>query len=130
MIIDIEKLKHEVGEKLKAARKEKGLSQEELAKMLGLSKVGYGALERGKNLIGLQYLVMLTFLLKKPITDFLPSYAVTDNERNDPLLDPNLQLIVQNWSRLPPPVQHQTRNLIQTYLDLLNKKAAGEPLEY
>jgi len=87
LIIDIEKLKGEVGRKLKAAREERGLSQEELARMLGLSKVGYGALERGKNLVGLQYLIMLTFILKKPITDFLPAHVVSNSEHNSPLLD-------------------------------------------
>lgn len=100
MIVDIEKLKGEVGEKLKAAREERGLSQEELARMLGLSKVGYGALERGKNLIGLQYLVMLTFLLKKPITDFLPAYVVSNSERNSPMLDPRFAELATLWPDL------------------------------
>ena len=102
MIIDIEKLKGEVGEKLKIAREERGLSQEELARMLGLSKVGYGALERGKNLIGLQYLVMLTFILKKPITDFLPAHVVTDSERNSPMLDPLFAELADAWPDLVP----------------------------
>lgn len=99
-MIDIEKLKQDIGAKLKEAREEKGISQEELAKMLGLSKVGYGALERGKNLIGLQYLIMLTHILDKPITFFLPASAVTDDERGNPLLDPLFQEFMGFWDRM------------------------------
>jgi transcriptional regulator with XRE-family HTH domain len=99
-LIDIEKLKAEIGKKLKAAREEKGMSQEHLATMLGLSKVGYGALERGKNLIGLQYLVMLTFILEKPITFFLPRHILTEAELNDLTHDPLLQEFIAAWPDL------------------------------
>ena len=99
-MIDLEKLKAEIGKKLKAAREEKGMSQEHVATMLGLSKVGYGALERGKNLIGLQYLVMLTFILEKPITFFLPSHVLTEAELNDLTHDPRVQDILAIWQLL------------------------------
>lgn len=102
-MIDIEKLKAEIGEKLRMAREDKSMSQEVLAGMLGLSKVGYGALERGKNLIGLQYLIMLTFILEKPITYFLPGYAVTQAELNDLSHDPLFRDIMIAWKeRLNP----------------------------
>lgn len=111
-MIDIEKLKREVGEKLRKAREEKGMSQEELAGMLGLSKVGYGALERGKNLIGLQYLVMLTYILKKPITAFLPNYVI-GTENNSPMLDPRLQYLVSMWPLLPDYAQDHLQNQVK-----------------
>jgi len=97
--INIEKLKAEVGEKLRLAREEANMSQEELAGMIGLSKVGYGALERGKNLIGLQYLIMLTYILKKPIIAFLPDY-VTGAIHNSPMLDPRFQELASFWPQL------------------------------
>lgn len=100
MKINIDKLKAEVGEKLRIAREEKGMSQEELAGMLGLTKVGYGALERGKNLIGLQYLIMLTYILKRPITFFLPRYAISEAELNDLSHDPCFQEFADLWLRL------------------------------
>jgi len=100
-LIDIEKLKQEIGERLTRARKEKDMSQDEVARMLGLSKVGYGAFERGKNLIGLNYLVMLTHIFGKPITALLPEYVTTEEERNSPFLDPNLRDIVESWPHLP-----------------------------
>jgi len=98
--ININSLKEAIGEKLREAREEKGMSQEALAGMLGLSKVGYGALERGKNLIGLQYLVMLTFILGKPITFFLPRYAVSEAELNNLSHDPRFQEFAALWSHL------------------------------
>ncbi len=99
-MIDIETLKAEIGKKLKAAREEKGMSQEHVATMLGLSKVGYGALERGKNLIGLQYLIMLTFILEKPITYFLPNHILTEDELNDITHDPLFSTFVETWQLL------------------------------
>jgi len=125
LIIDIEKLKGEVGEKLKMAREERGLSQEELARMLGLSKVGYGALERGKNLVGLQYLVMLTFILKKPITFFLPAYVVTNSEHNDPMLSPLLQELITLWPDIPSPVQESLLNFVRIFFEERRKKRDG-----
>jgi len=95
-------LKQRFGEKLRIAREEKGMSQEELAGRLGLSKVGYGALERGKNLIGLQYLIMLTFILGKPVTFFLPRYAVSEAELNDLSHDPQFQEFAALWPDLDP----------------------------
>lgn len=101
MEINTDKLKAEIGEKLRMAREDANMSQEELAGMLGLSKVGYGALERGKNLIGLQYLIMLTYILKKPITFFLPRYAVSEAELNDLSHDPDFSYFASMWPLLP-----------------------------
>ncbi len=39
---------HELGTKIKALRKEKGLTQEQLSKQSGISRVTLGKLERGE----------------------------------------------------------------------------------
>ena len=39
---------HEVGSKIKALRKEKGLTQEQLSTLCGISRVTLGKLERGE----------------------------------------------------------------------------------
>ncbi len=39
---------HELGTKIKALRKEKGLTQEKLSKQCGISRVTLGKLERGE----------------------------------------------------------------------------------
>jgi transcriptional regulator with XRE-family HTH domain len=117
--IDIEKLKAEIGEKLREAREEANMSQEELASMLGLSKVGYGALERGKNLIGLQYLIMLTFILKKPITYFLPPFCVTPEEMNNLNLDPTFRRWAECYLAMPDEIR---RGLVGTL-----ERVAGLP---
>jgi len=116
--INTDKLKAEIGEKLRLAREEASMSQEELAGRLGLSKVGYGALERGKNLIGLQYLVMLTFILKKPITFFLPRYTVSEAEMNDLSHDPTFQRLVECYRAADPQLRHTLVDIAERALGL------------
>ena len=96
-MINTEELKREIGKKLKRAREDKGLSQEDVAKQIGLSKVGYGAFERGSNLIALNYLLELSRILQKPITHFLPRHALTEIELNDLTHDPRVQDILAAW---------------------------------
>ena len=96
-MINTEELKREIGKKLKRAREDKGLSQEDVAKQIGLSKVGYGAFERGSNLIALNYLLELSRILQKPITHFLPRHALTEIELNDLTHDPRVQDILNIW---------------------------------
>ena len=43
------KFSQKIGDRLRKARFRKGYLQEEIAKMLGMSAVGYGSYERGDN---------------------------------------------------------------------------------
>jgi transcriptional regulator with XRE-family HTH domain len=99
-LINVEELKKEIGKKLKRAREGKGLSQEELAKQIGLSKVGYGAFERGSNLIALNYLLELSRILQKPVTYFFPIHTLTEAELNDITHDPRFQSLMVAWQSL------------------------------
>ncbi len=119
MIIDVDKLKEEIGDKLREAREEKSMSQDEVAKMLGLSKVGYGALERGKNLISLNYLIALTYILQKPITYFIPGQYLTEEERQDALADPRLRFIVDLWGEKIGDVDFVTEGYKQALYELI-----------
>lgn len=96
-MIDIRK---EIGRKLKEARREMEYSQEEVADQLGLSKVGYGAFERGDNLISIEYLLQLPRILDRPITYFLPDSAVSPAEKQNPALDPFYQEVTRLWTEL------------------------------
>jgi len=118
-----------IAQKLRTAREEKDLSQEDVAKQLGVTAGAYGSFERATNLIALNYLIDLSRILQKPITYFLPPHVVTDAERNDSMHDPLLQELVANWPRIPRAVQENLLNVVGTYLDLLDKKARGDPLE-
>lgn len=98
MILD--NLAQRVGWKLAAARKEAGLSRAELGKMLGLSEAGYGHIEAGRRLLGVEHLVRLPDVLGKPVTCFLPDQAVIETERQKALLHPGLREIVELWPGL------------------------------
>lgn len=80
-MLDVQALKTTIGNKLKEAREESGYSQKNLADLIGLTKVGYGAIERGQNLVSLQYLIPLARILDKPLAFFLPGYI--SPEEND-----------------------------------------------
>jgi transcriptional regulator with XRE-family HTH domain len=87
-------------QKLTAAREEAGLSRAELGQKLGLSEAGYGHIESGRRLLGIEYLVQLPRILGKPVTHFLPDEVVGDTERQNALLNPRLREIVEMWPKL------------------------------
>lgn len=64
-------LNKQVGNRIRSAREDMRLSQRDVAERLGLSHVGYGDIERGKNQVGLEYLFKLSSILSKPLTYFL-----------------------------------------------------------
>jgi len=59
-----------VSARLRQAREEAGLSQEDLATRLGMTQVGYSGLERGRTLISLETLAEVCRIVSKPITFF------------------------------------------------------------
>lgn len=128
--MDTKKLKIEIGEKVRQAREERGMSQEEVAAMLGLSKVGYGAIERGKNLLGLQHLVALVYILKKPVTAFLPASVVSDEEMADALLDPRLRYIVSNWPSLTEELQDLLARYVRLWLTTKRGRSDADQPEH
>ncbi len=71
-----------IGKRIQSARKEAGLSQQEVADQMKLSDVGYGMFERGARQISIEYLVDLSRILSKPVTYFLgiPSDLTPDEE--------------------------------------------------
>lgn len=98
--MDINQLKETIGRRLKQARKECDLTQDEVAERLGLSSVGYGSFERGANLIALNHLIEVSRILGKPLTYFLPTPYVTLEELNDLFHDPLFQDFLALWPRL------------------------------
>lgn len=57
--------------KLKEARKDAKMSQEEVAKRLDLSQGAYSDFERGESRLDVNYLVQLSDIFNKPVTWFL-----------------------------------------------------------
>lgn len=50
LYMGIRKLKNDIGKKVKALRRERGLSQEKLAEYVNMSREHISCIERGKNL--------------------------------------------------------------------------------
>ena len=71
----VDTLKRKIGTRLRQAREDKRLTQEEVADLLGLTDVGYGAYERGQRLIPVDFLVKLTGILDRSVNYFLDSPA-------------------------------------------------------
>jgi len=67
--IDFDKEKERFGKRLKAARKEKRFSQEQLAKDVKVSPGSIGLYERGKHLPGGETLLLLSYFLNKSLSE-------------------------------------------------------------
>lgn len=68
-----------IPKRLKAAREEKDLSQEDVAKKLKITSSGYGFYEQGKRVPNINHLMRLVELLDKPITYFLEEESTNGN---------------------------------------------------
>jgi len=110
--LDINLLKQTIGRKLKQARKDQDLTQDDVAAKLDISAVAYGSFERGTNLIALNYLIEVSRIFGKPLTFFLSSY-VTPEELNDPLADPYVQRYIAAIATI------NDRNIIESNLTVL-----------
>lgn len=69
--------------RLKRAREEAGLSQEDVAKKLRITSSGYGFFEQGKRQPSINYLMRLGEVLNKPITFFLEVEDTNGNLSED-----------------------------------------------
>jgi len=61
----------ELAKRIRAAREEAGLSQEELGGKIGMSSVGYGHYERGTHLPDIWQVFQLARALGRPVEHFL-----------------------------------------------------------
>lgn len=98
--MDVDQLKITIAKKLRTIREERDLSQEDVARQLGMTTGAYGSFERAKNLISVNHLIGLSRIFQVPITDFLPAHVVSNSEHNSPLLDPRFQEISNLWPHL------------------------------
>jgi len=70
----------EIGKKIQQAREEKGLSQEQLARMIGCSQSALSNYEKGKRRLYLSHLEKLAEALEKPIEYFMESKTEDQSE--------------------------------------------------
>ena len=71
----------EFGIYIKQRRLERGLTQEEVAKMLGISQVSYGRYELGQREPGLDLIYRIADALQFDVADFFGEYMAARTER-------------------------------------------------
>lgn len=64
-------LASQIGKRLKMAREEAQLTQEEMGGRLDIGRAGYANIETGRSLISVDHLVKLPGILHKPVSYFL-----------------------------------------------------------
>lgn len=106
-----------MGQKIRKARKLVGLSQKEVADKLGMTDSGFAHIERGLNLISLEYLMRLPAVFGCKLTDLLPDSVITDYDRAR-ASDPRLQEIIEWWEI----IDDSARELVYDSARFMTKK--------
>lgn len=68
---DREILAKQIGRRLKQAREERRLTQEEMGIALGIERAAYANIETGRSLLTIEHLMKLPDIFQKPVTYFL-----------------------------------------------------------
>ncbi len=71
----MENYKQEIGLRLKQARKEKGLTQEKISEMLGISQKHYSEVERGITGLSVKHLIQISDILSESLDYLLKGYV-------------------------------------------------------
>jgi transcriptional regulator with XRE-family HTH domain len=69
-----------IREQIIKARQEKGMTQEELAKALNISRVVITNIETGRTEINAVDLMGIAYILEKPVRYFYPQYVPTEDD--------------------------------------------------
>lgn len=84
-----------LSEKIRQIRMQKGLSQENMADMLGLSTTAYGDMERGRTELSVSRLENVAKLLDVPLHELLGFDAMTMSE-TEWLRQENTRILAEN----------------------------------
>lgn len=82
-----------ISERIKQAREERNMSQEELAKAIYKNRVTISDYERGRTQVGASDLQHIAYALEKPITFFYPDFPKIRGAHTDELNDREKELI-------------------------------------
>lgn len=107
--VDIKKLEPnntEIIKRIKAKRKEKNISQSEMAEKLGIPRTSYAYHESGKFEIGLAYLGKIANILDASIFDFIKSKDNNEDVVPDmPVIDKAETILRQRTPTLIDPIE-------------------------
>ena len=87
-----------MGEKIRAAREEAGLSQAELAEQIFRRRATVSDIENGKSELGTITLSRISYVVEKPITYFFPDFAISKGFRGE--ISPLGQELLLNFDSL------------------------------
>ncbi|MBP3284200.1 MAG: helix-turn-helix transcriptional regulator [Clostridia bacterium] len=69
----------EISKRIKKARKEQKITQEQLAERMGVSVSFISQAERGKKKFNLEHIHEISYILEKPISYFIEDFSYTHN---------------------------------------------------
>jgi len=111
----------DIGMKIQAAREEKGLSQEQLARLVGCSQSALSNYEKGKRRLYLSQLEKMAEVLDKPLEYFVES--LSSQHHPQPAIDRNERFVklINHLSRL----SDEEINEVMKYISYLEWKRSG-----
>lgn len=101
-------------------RKEKGLSQENMASDLGISQTAYTNLENGVTHLSVDRLMLIAHLLERDIIDFFPESLLSQETVSsvEQLEKKKMEVLVQENNKLHDEMSHT----FQETIELLTKE--------
>lgn len=103
----------QLGSRIAQLRKDQGITQVQLAEVLGVSQQTITAYEVGRRRIQVSALPLIARTLRVPIEDLLNEHTKTSSKRG-PV--PRLQLQLEQVSRLPKAQQKFVSQMLDTVL--------------
>jgi HTH-type transcriptional regulator / antitoxin HipB len=121
-------LRQFIGSKLKEARIEKGLSQGELADMLGITHAAVGSYERGRLNISIPLLIQFCDKLDRPISYFIEENKEVVTRYNDEI---EAQKNIEPFYNLRENLEYALETSLRHYLMAVNRsKNIEEDVEF
>lgn len=112
-----------IGQNIRAARKDAGLTQEQIAEQLKMSQLHFGRLERGERPASLEQIALIAQTLGVPLSSLLNGCVVEENFSSEP--DDSAQALGKSVARLASGCTAKTRKLMYA---LCQSVAASEKL--
>lgn len=118
-----------IGEKLRAARKMKGVTQQDLARRLGVTHQQIQKYEDGSNRVAASVLVMICEILEVDLLNLVPRTLSDGRAAPDPFAALGATIggyeVARDYARLTPDQQRAIRSIIRTIISADAPRAAA-----
>ena len=101
-----------IGKNIRAARKEAGLTQEQIAEQLKMSQLHFGRLERGERPASLEQIALIAQTLRVPLASLLNGCVMEENFSTEP--DDSAQALGKSVASLASGCSAKSRRLMHT----------------